>query len=215
MPIDVPLHPAPASDWAMDPASGPTDGSVSSEEDGTSQVGLVAMPSGTAKPPALEAEPHEVRPPVWASAVVVASCLSFGVGRNFLKFGFESALVVVYDRQLGFSSGIAGIIAGSCALAGLALVVCWKVRGQSRLGLKSTTLLFASEVLAFLSALLMLASSGRVLGRIFHVAARRTNALLGLTLLSSVAFYPAMYLGAALGNSRPIVYAQPGNTRLG
>ena len=215
MPIDVPLHPAPASDWALDPASGPTDGSVSSEEDGTSQVGLVAMPSGAAKPPALEVEPHEVRPPVWASAVVVASCLSFGVGRNFLKFGFESALVVVYDRQLGFSSGIAGIIAGSCALAGLALVVCWKVRGQSRLGLKSTTLLFASEVLAFLSALLMLASSGRVLGRIFHVAARRTNALLGLTLLSSVAFYPAMYLGAALGNSRPIVYAQPGNTRLG
>ena len=77
------------------------------------------------------------------------------------------------------------------------------------------SLLFASEVLAFLSALLMLASSGRVLGRIVHVAARRTNALLGLTLLSSVAFYPAMYLGAALGNSRPIVYAQPGNTRLG
>ena len=111
MPIDVPLHPAPASDWAMDPASGPTDGSVSSEEDGTSQE-LVAMPSGAAKPPALEAEPHEVRPPVWASAVVVASCLSFGVGRNFLKFGFESALVVVYDRQLGFSSSIAGIIAG-------------------------------------------------------------------------------------------------------
>ena len=135
MPIDVPLHPAPASDWALDPASGPTGGSVSSEEDGTSQVGLVAMPSGAAKPPALEVEPHEVRPPVWASAVVVASCLSFGVGRNFLKFGFESALVVVYDRQLGFSSGIAGIIAGSCALAGLALVVCWKVRGQSRIPL--------------------------------------------------------------------------------
>ena len=110
MPIDVPLHPAPASDWAMDPASGPTGGSVSSEEDGKSQVGLNAMPSGAAKPPALEAEPDEVRPPVWASAVVVASCLSFGVGRNFLKFGFESALVVVYDRQLGFSSGIAGIL---------------------------------------------------------------------------------------------------------
>ena len=54
-----------------------------------------------------------------------------------------------------------------------------------------------------------------MLGRVVHVAARRTNALLGLTLLSSVAFYPAMYLGAALGNSRPIVYAQPGNTRLG
>ena len=77
---------------------------------------------------------------------------------------------------------------------------------------------FASSLgalLAFLSALLMLASSRRVLGRVVHVAARRTNALLGLTLLSSVAFYPAMYLGAALGNSRPIVYAQPGYTRLG
>jgi MFS family permease len=214
MPIDVPLHPASASDRALDPASGPTGGSVSSEEDGTSQVGLVAMPPGPTKPPAPEVDPHEIRPPVWASAVVVASCLSFGVGRNFLKFGFESALVVVYDRQLGFSSGVAGIIAGSCALAGLALVVCWKVRGQSRLGLKSTTLLCASEVLAFLSALLMLASSERVLGRIVHVAATRTNVLLGLTLLSSVAFYPAMYLGAALGNSRPIVYAQPGHRLL-
>ena len=71
------------------------------------------------------------------------------------------------------------------------------------------------QVLAFLSALLMLASSERVLGRLVHGAAARTTVLLGLTLLSSVAFYPAMYLGAALGNSRPIVYAQPGNTRLG
>ena len=40
---------------------------------------------------------------------------------------------MVYDRQLGFSIGVAGIIAGSCALAGLALVVCWKVRAASRL----------------------------------------------------------------------------------
>ena len=69
-------------------------------------------------------------------------------------------------------------------------------------------------MLAFLSALLMLASSERVLGRLVHGAAARTTVLLGLTLLSSVAFYPAMYLGAALGNSRPIVYAQPGHRLL-
>ena len=31
------------------------------------------------------------------------TCLLFGVTRNFLKFGFESAMVVVYDRQLMLS----------------------------------------------------------------------------------------------------------------
>ena len=37
--------------------------------------------------------------------VTVQSVCLLGIGRNFLKFGFESAMVVVYDRQLGFSEG--------------------------------------------------------------------------------------------------------------
>ena len=54
------------------------------------------------------AKPAGSLPPVWASASVTAACLAFGVGRNFLKFGFESAMVVVYDRQFGFSVDVAG-----------------------------------------------------------------------------------------------------------
>eukprot|EP00964_Phaeocystis_antarctica_P155759 scaffold125080_cov45-Phaeocystis_antarctica.AAC.1 len=33
------------------------------------------------------------RPPLWVAATVQVTCLLFGVTRNFLKFGFESAMV--------------------------------------------------------------------------------------------------------------------------
>ena len=36
--------------------------------------------------------------PVWVAATVQLTCLLFGVTRNFLKFGFESAMVVVYKH---------------------------------------------------------------------------------------------------------------------
>ena len=39
-------------------------------------------------------------------------------------------------------------------------------------------------------------------------------AMMVLTLGASLLFYPAMYLGAALGNSHPLAYAVPGHPLL-
>ena len=39
-------------------------------------------------------------------------------------------------------------------------------------------------------------------------------AMMALTLAASLLFYPAMYLGAALGNSHPLAYAVPGHPLL-
>ena len=38
--------------------------------------------------------------------------------------------------------------------------------------------------------------------------------MMALTLAASLLFYPAMYLGAALGNSHPLAYAVPGHPLL-
>ncbi len=155
--------------------------------------------------------------PTWAVYAVQGTCLLFGVSRNFLKYGFESAMVVVYDRQLMYAEGTAGLIAGGCALSALFSSLGYKYVCAGRL--RTATLLLIAEVLGFCAAALMLATAlydGD--GTPLHLAAAATpddsdeaRALLALTFAASMLFYPSMYLGAALGNSHPLRFARPGH----
>ena len=79
------------------------------------------------------------------------------------------------------------------------------------------------QALGLGAALLMMATA--LLGHegvsLSHAATLTTShpdapplAMMLLTLLASVLFYPAMYLGAALGNSHPLRFAVPGHPLL-
>ena len=149
--------------------------------------------------------------PVWVSASAVLACLLFGIGRNFLKFGFESAMVVVYERQFRFSVGVSGVLAGLCAMSGLLSVLLYKFYCAGRVS--STLLIKAAETLAIVAALLMIGSNQSFL---VPIAGRRSLRVIQQALAAgaSLLFYPAMYLGAALGNSRPVRFALPGHAFL-
>ena len=83
------------------------------------------------------------RPPVWVAATVQLTCLLFGVTRNFLKFGFESAMVVVYDRQIMLSEGASGLVAGLCAMSAVLMLALYRTVCVGRFA--TSTLLLVSE----------------------------------------------------------------------
>merc|ERR1719272_1860293 len=163
--------------------------------------------------------------PLWVSYVVQCSCLFYGVARNFLFFGFESAAVVVYNRELLISVSAASLWVGCCALTPLVALAIYS-RYRVSLEGKTQQLLLASEVMGMGASLLFLASS------LFDVetpsladaaepdaAAQRelddvrVPFLLLLT-FGSVCFYGSIYLGAAMGNSHPLTYAVDGHPLL-
>ena len=112
------------------------------------------VPKGDPATPPSPPPPPPPPPPLWVSATVQSVCLLFGIGRNFLKFGFESAMVVVYDRQFGFSEGSAGVLAGMCPSS--------IVRSSCTKGVRLTLLddaLLIAELLAITSALCMIATA--------------------------------------------------------
>mmetsp|Transcript_50662 Transcript_50662/g.121774 ORF Transcript_50662/g.121774 Transcript_50662/m.121774 type:complete len:562 (+) Transcript_50662:3-1688(+) len=163
--------------------------------------------------------------PLWVSYVVQCSCLFYGVARNFLFFGFESAAVVVYNRELLIPVSAASLWVGCCALTPLVALAIYS-RYRVSLEGKTQQLLLASEVMGMGASLLFLASS------LFDVetpsladaaepdaAAQRelddvrVPFLLLLT-FGSVCFYGSIYLGAAMGNSHPLTYAVDGHPLL-
>ena len=160
-------------------------------------------------------------PSLATSVVVQVAMLLFGVSRNFLKFGFESAMVVVYDRQFYFTPGASGVIAGCCALSTVFSLVlyrayCARHLGTHRLlliaeafGLASAALMIATEVVVGGSASGVPLAAAAWLSREdgADVSNRRVAEL--LTLFASMLFYPAMYLGASIGNSHPLRFAVP------
>ena len=167
---------------------------------------------------AMPSEPSP-RAAVSVAATVQLVCLIFGVTRNFLKFGFESAMVVVYDRQFFFSEGAAGVLAGTCALSTVLSLYLYRVLCVRRCS--TSLLLYTAEGLGLTSAGLM-AITGALADATSAVplasAAGMTHAdhpslalPLSLTLAASLLFYPSMYLGAALGNSHPLQYAVAGH----
>ena len=210
------------------------------------------VPKGDPSDPAVAAAAAPPPPPpLWVSATVQSVCLLFGIGRNFLKFGFESAMVVVYDRQFGFSEGSAGVLAGMCALSSIVSIFVYKGVCVSRFS--TATLLLIAELLAITSALCMIATAAtlpnvvdegytlaphkytpprdaatradvfaataygyadaahdpHVSGEAVGGAGLSATTLIALTVGASLLFYPAMYVGAALGNSHPLQFAQP------
>lgn len=95
-------------------------------------------------------------PSVVTSMIVQVAMLLFGVSRNFLKFGFESAMVVVYDRQFYFSAGASGVIAGCCALSTVMSLFLYK--GVCMRRISTHSLLLIAETFGLVSALLMMAT---------------------------------------------------------
>ena len=79
----------------------------------------------------------------WVAATVQVTCLLLGVTRCFLKYGFESAMVVVYDRQLMMSEGAAGVVAGACGLSAVVSTLVYKGVCAGRY--RSSTLLLVAE----------------------------------------------------------------------
>jgi MFS family permease len=163
--------------------------------------------------------------PLWVSYVVQCSCLFYGVARNFLFFGFESAAVVVYNRELLIPVSAASLWVGCCALTPLVALALYSRYRSSLVG-KTQQLLLASELMGVGASLLFLASS------LFDVAPTsladaaepdaaaqgeldgvRGPFLLLLT-FGSVCFYGSVYLGAATGNSHPLSYAVDGHPLL-
>ena len=163
-------------------------------------------------------------PPLWVSYVVQCSCLFYGVARNFLFFGFESAAVVVYNRELLMPVSAASLWVGCCALTPLFAMALYS-RYRASLEGKTQQLLLASEVMGVGASLLFLASC------LFDVetpladasepdaaAQRRLDGVrapfLLLLTFGSVCFYGSIYLGAAMGNSHPLSYAVDGHPLL-
>ena len=164
-------------------------------------------------------------PPPWVSYVVQGSCLFYGVTRNFLFFGFESAAVVVYNRELLMPVSAASLWVGCCALTPLVALALY-TRYRTALQGRTQQLLLASELLGVGASLLFLASS------LFDVAPTsladaaepdaaaqgRLDGVRGPFLLlitfGSVCFYGSVYLGAAMGNSHPLSYAVDGHPLL-
>mmetsp|Transcript_19364 Transcript_19364/g.49511 ORF Transcript_19364/g.49511 Transcript_19364/m.49511 type:complete len:358 (+) Transcript_19364:1-1074(+) len=167
---------------------------------------------------------HEEPPSLRASVIVQVAMLLFGVSRNFLKFGFESAMVVVYDRQFYFTPGTSGIIAGSCALSTVFSLFLYKGFCAKHVG--THRLLLIAEATALAAAALMIATDAPLGGSTSgvslaaaaglthddHIVDIRTAEL--LTLGASILFYPAMYLGASIGNSHPLRFAVEGHPLL-
>jgi hypothetical protein len=163
-------------------------------------------------------------PSLFASAIVQISMLLFGVSRCFLKFGFESAMVVVYDRQFFYSPGVSGVIAGACALSTVFSLVLYRVYCAPHVG--THRLLLIAEAAGLASAALMIATEYTLLGGAAGVPLAVASGFSHedfkemmrpaelLTLGASMLFYPAMYLGAAIGNSHPLRFARPGHPLL-
>ena len=140
-----------------------------------------------------EATPH----PYWASAWVQVTCLCYGISRLFLKFGFESAMVVVYDLQFGMPNSEAAAVAGALALASLFSIFAYSIFCVGRLS--SRQMLLLSEVFGYIAVGLMITTG--------HTDDDTT--ILVLTILASLVFYPSMYLAGALCNSHPLLFTQP------
>lgn len=93
-------------------------------------------------------------PPVWVSAIVQPTCICYGISRLFLKFGFESAMVVVYDEQYRWSNAHAAVVAGGLALCSVATIFGYTLLCANRMS--ERRLLLLSDSLGYTSVLLMI-----------------------------------------------------------
>ena len=204
MPIDTPFFKETAASTAPSPSD--------PKAKGTKAVAVTAQQED---PPA----------PLWVSYVVQSSCLFYGVSRNFLFFGYESAAVVVYNRELLMPTQTASLIVGCCALTPLFALVLYS-RYSKELEGRSQELLLTSEMLGISASVLFMCSayfefeetslldaadpSEEARSRLDAV---RVPFMIMMT-IASVCFYASIYLGAAMGNSHPLQYAIEGHPLL-
>ena len=199
-------------------------GAVPSASEAVNEAITAAAVSASPDAGAGMAASSSAPPSLFASAIVQISMLLFGVSRCFLKFGFESAMVVVYDRQFFYSPGVSGVIAGACALSTVFSLVLYRVYCAPHVG--THRLLLIAEAAGLASAALMIATEYTLLGGAAGVPLAVASGFSHedfkemmrpaelLTLGASMLFYPAMYLGAAIGNSHPLRFARPGHPLL-
>lgn len=158
-----------------------------------------------------EAEPTPMPaapPPIWVARAVQITCISYTFTRVFLRYSYESAMVVVYSQTYQFTDGVAGMIAGGSAFFALIAVFLWaRVRSTSTSLAKSDAhtahiIMVVSEICGFSCALVMM-----ITPMIRHSLGRHWGIF--FTLLTAVFFYPSQVLGASIANSYPLDYAVP------
>jgi len=172
----------------------------------------VGKPGGSAAAATIEvAAPATSRAkPYWVAAGVQVTCASYTFTRVFLRYSYESAMVVVYSDTYSFSDGDAGMIAGGAAFSALFAVILWRQvqkRYAANLRQASHMVMLVSEICGFLCAIVMILSPSIRLG-----AGRGWG--LAFTLLTAVFFYPSQVLGASIANSYPLDFAIPESTWL-
>jgi len=143
--------------------------------------------------------------PYWVAAVVQVTCASYTFTRVFLRYSYESAMVVVYSQTYGYSDGDAGMIAGGAAFSALFAVVLWqRVQKHYAGDLKHAnhTVMVVSEICGFACAIVMIISPS-----IRQAAGHDWG--LAFTLLTAIFFYPSQVLGASIANSYPLDFAIP------
>ena len=146
--------------------------------------------------------------PLWVARSVQLTCISYTFTRVFLRYSYESAMVVIYSQTYHFTDGVAGLIAGASAFFALLAVFLWhRARNASAALGKSDAhtahaVMVVSELCGFACALVMMITPtiGKYLGQHWGV---------GFTLLTAVFFYPSQVLGASIANSYPLDYAVP------
>jgi len=143
--------------------------------------------------------------PYFVTASVQITCALYTFTRVFLRYSYESAMVVVYSKTYGFSDSSAGMIAGGAAFSALFAVVLWQqVQKRYAADLKhgSHVVMVVSEICGLVCAFIMIISpqirmgAGRGCGLFF-------------TLLTAVFFYPSQILGASIANAYPLNFAIP------
>jgi hypothetical protein len=205
--VDAPTETTPltaTSGSSSASASTPADaGKADAPHEESGRPGIAEAASDPAGPPY-----GPEGPPIWVARSVQMTCISYTFTRVFLRYSYESAMVIVYSQTYHFTDGAAGMIAGGSAFFALIAVFLWhRARNASAaLGKNdahtASTIMLVSECCAFACALVMMITPtiSTYLGRHWGVF---------FTLLTAVFFYPSQVLGASIANSYPLDYAVP------
>jgi len=101
-------------------------------------------------------------PPRWIALSVQLTCITYTFTRVFLRYSYESAMVVVYSQTYKFTDGVAGMVAWGSAFFALFAVFLWHRARNASAALGGSdshtahTIMVLSEVCGFACALVMI-----------------------------------------------------------
>lgn len=131
-------------------------------------------------------------PTVQTTAIIQATCLFYGITRQFVRYSFESAMVVVYHAVFHMSISTSGLVASSLAYSSILAILFFRVmKNLSAAHIHSGVVL--ADILTLIAGVLL-------------VAAGHT---LAVVILTAFFIYPSVVIGAALSNSHPVKFQQP------